>query len=146
MGITSDIQFVEDMFSIGTEGPNGVLTALFMGKLIPKAKWKLYMSFWNTVIWKAEKSLKKAIKEMLRAWLGTHFFELLVEIFSWVVDVLTALETEPCNIETSRDPPKIFIPIPKIESNGCARSDSLICSLIFYNSPDSFYIAQWLIL
>ena len=132
MGITSDIQFVEDMFSIGTEGPNGVVTALFMGKLIPKAKRKLYMSYWSTVIWKAGKSIKKAIKEMLRAWLGTHFFELLVDVFLWLIDELTSTDTELGKAEGSRDPPpKIFIPIPKIESNGCARSDSLICSLIF---------------
>jgi hypothetical protein len=31
----------------------------------------------------------------------------------------------------SRDPPKLFTPIPKIETGGCARSDSLVCSLIF---------------
>ena len=124
MGITSDIQFVEDMFSIGTEGPNGVLTALFMGKLIPRAKWKLYMNFWHTVIWKAGKSIKKAIKELLRAWLGTHFFELLVDIFVWVTEVLADIDTDLCKTESSRDPPLVFIPVPKlVESNGCARSD-----------------------
>ncbi|MEG4121872.1 hypothetical protein QUA43_30945 [Microcoleus sp. N9_B4] len=125
MCITSEIQFVEDMFSIGTEGPNGVLTALFMGKLIPRAKWKLYMSFWHTVIWKAGKNIKKAIKELLRVWLGTHFFELLVDIFVWFTEALADdTDTELCKIEASRDPPLVFVPIPKlVESNGCARSD-----------------------
>lgn len=104
---------------------------MFFGRLPPKEKWKKYMSFWGQVTWKIVHDLINQIRAMVRAFVGTHFFELLVEIFSWVVDVLTALETEPCKIETNRDPPKIFIPIPKIESNGCARSDSLICSLIF---------------
>ena len=31
----------------------------------------------------------------------------------------------------SRDPPKLFTPIPKSEFGGCARSDSLVRSLIF---------------
>ena len=124
MGITSDIQCVEDMFSIGTEGPNGVLTALFMGKLIPRAKWKFSMNFWHTVIWKAGKSIKKVIKELLRVWLGIHFFELLVDIFVWVTEALANIDTDLCKTESSRDPPLVFIPIPKlIEHNGCARSD-----------------------
>ncbi|MEG4281363.1 hypothetical protein QUA62_28455 [Microcoleus sp. MON1_C1] len=87
--------------------------------------------FWNCVIKLMAQYIGKEIKAMLPAWLGTHFFELLVEIFSWVVATFVTLDADLCKIETSRDPPKIFIPIPKIESNGCARSDSLICSLIF---------------
>jgi hypothetical protein len=131
MYLTSHIEFVERMFSVCTEGPNGVLNSLFTGKPIPRAKWKLYMSFWQAVIWGVKKSIKKAVKELLEAWLGTHFFELLVDIFVWVTEVLADIDTDLCKIESSRDPPKIFIPIPKIESNGCARSDSLIRLLIF---------------
>jgi len=131
MYLTSHIEFVERMFSVCTEGPNGVLNSLFTGKPIPRAKWKLYMSFWQAVIWGVKKSIKKAVKELLEAWLGTHFFELLVDIFVWITEVLADIDTDLCKIESSRDPPKIFIPIPKIESNGCARSDSLIRLLIF---------------
>jgi hypothetical protein len=131
MYLTSHIEFVERMFSVCTEGPNGVLNSLFTGKPIPRAKWKLYMSFWQAVIWGVKKSIKKAVKELLEAWLGTHFFELLVDIFVWIREVLADIDTDLCKIESSRDPPKIFIPIPKIESNGCARSDSLIRLLIF---------------
>jgi hypothetical protein len=124
MDLTSHIKFVERMFGLCTEGPNGVLNALFMGKLIPKAKWKLYMSFWQAVIWGVKKSIKKAVKELLGAWLGTHFFELLVDIFVWVTEVLADIETDLFKIESSRDPPSVFIPIPKlVEFNGCARSD-----------------------
>lgn len=124
MDITSQIQFVEQMFSICTEGPNGVLNALVVGKLIPKAKWKLYMSFWHTVIWKVGKSIKQSVKQLLAAWLGTHFFELLVDIFLWIVEAVTRFDIDECKIQTSRDPPLIFVPIPKFESsNGCARSD-----------------------
>jgi len=124
MDLTSHIKFVERMFGLCTEGPNGVLSALFTGKSIPKAKWKLYMSFWQAVIWGVKKSIKKAVKELREAWLGTHFFELLVDIFVWVTEVLLALDTDLCKIEASRDPPLAFIPIPKlVESHGCARSD-----------------------
>jgi hypothetical protein len=124
MYLTSHIKFVERMFGLCTEGPNGVLSALFMGKPIPKAKWKLYMSFWQAVIWEVKKSIKNAVKELLEAWLGTHFFELLADIFVWVTKVLLALDTNLCKIEASRDPPLVFIPIPKlVESHGCARSD-----------------------
>jgi hypothetical protein len=132
MNLTSHIQFVERMFGLCTEGPNGALNALFMGKPIPRAKWKLYMSFWQAVMWGVKKSIKKAVKELLEAWLGTHFFELLVDIFVWVTEVLLTLDTDLCKIEASRDPPLAFIPIPKfVESNGCARSDSLVRLLIF---------------
>ncbi len=95
---------------------------------------KKHSRFWRVVINVIKYYVKREIKEMLRAWLGTRFLELLVvvEIFSWAVDELTSTDTELCKIEKSHDPPpKIFIPIPKIESDGCARSDSLICSLIF---------------
>jgi len=87
---------------------------------------KKHLKFWRVVSNTIRYFIKIEIKEILRAWLGTRFFELLVvvKIFSWVVNVLTAFETEPCKIETSRDPPLVFIPIPKlVESNGCARSD-----------------------
>jgi hypothetical protein len=118
------------MFGLCTEGPNGALNALFMGTPIPRAKWKLYMSFWQAVIWGVKKSIKKAVKELLEAWLGTHFFELLVDIFVWVTEVLADIDTDLCKIESTRDPPPIFIPVPKSESKGYARSDLLICSLI----------------
>ena len=104
---------------------------MFLGRPIPKAKWKLSINFWFSVIREVEKSIKQLTKQILQAWLGTHFFELVVDIFLWVVEALTGADIE-CEIETSRDPPQIFIPIPKIEStNGCARSDLLIRSLIF---------------
>jgi hypothetical protein len=124
MDLISHIKFVERMFGLCTEGPNGVLSALFTGKPIPKAKWKLYMSFWQAVMWGVKKSIIKAVKELLEAWLGTHFFELLVDIFVWVTEVLADIDTDLCKIEASRDPPLVFIPIPKlVESHGCARSD-----------------------
>jgi hypothetical protein len=130
MDLTSHIKFVEQMFSMSTEGPTGGLCWMFFGRPIPRAKWKLSINFWFSVIREVEKSIKQSIKQILQTWLGTHFFDLLVDIFLWVVEALTGADIE-CEIETSRDPPKIFIPIPKIEStNGCARSDLLIRSLI----------------
>lgn len=84
---------------------------------------KKYLDFWNFVIQVVAKYISKEIEAMLRVWLAIHFFDLLVESFLWIIDALTAADIECSTIETSRDPPKIFIPIPKIESNGCARSD-----------------------
>lgn len=90
------------------------------------------LDYWTCVIKVMGEYIRQEIKVMLRVLLETHFFKLLVDVSPWLTDELTSADTELCKIETSRDPPpKIFIPIPKIESNGCARSDSLICSLIF---------------
>jgi hypothetical protein len=97
---------------------------MFFGRPIPKAKWKLSINFWWTVIREVEKSIKQSIKQILQAWLGTHFFELLVDIFVWVVEALADIATDLSKFESNRDPPLVFIPIPKFESsNGCARSD-----------------------
>ncbi len=123
MDLTSHIKFVESKFSMFTKGMAGGLTWMFAGRTIPEAKWKKYMSFWRAVVGEVGKSIKKAISQILRGWLGIHFFELLVDIFCWVINTLKSADTKLCNIESNRDPPKIFIPIPKIELNGCARSD-----------------------
>lgn len=124
MDLTSHIKFVEQMFSMSTEGPTGGLCWMFFGRPIPRTKWKLSINFWWTVIREVEKSIKQSIKQILQAWLGTHFFELLANIFVWVAEVFTTLDTDLCKIEASRDPPLVFIPIPRlVESNGCARSD-----------------------
>lgn len=62
------------------------------------------------------------------AYLRINSFRLLVELLgelcSWVTEINKVVEYARTGIEASRDPPKIFIPIPKlVESNGCARSD-----------------------
>ncbi|MEG4048378.1 hypothetical protein [Microcoleus sp. Pol17_C1] len=97
---------------------------------------KKHLKFWRVVSNAITYFIRGEIREMLWAWLGTRFFELLavVELFSWVIDTIkTAVDVvEYSAIEASRDPPSIFIPLPKIEStNGCARSDLPIRSLIF---------------
>jgi hypothetical protein len=103
--------------------------------LLPyRQRWcKKDLNYWRAVVDTIAHSIKMDIQEMLLACLGTHFFELLVEAFSRSLETSTgAADIEGCAMETSRDPPpKIFIPIPKIELRGTARSDSLICSLIF---------------
>ncbi len=84
-------------------------------------------------------SLDWEIHLMEVVYLRLNFFRLLVErlveLFSWVTEINSAVDDIECSvIEASRDPPSIpiFIPIPKIESsNGCARSDLPIRSLIF---------------
>ena len=86
---------------------------------------KKTLDFWHCVVKLMTQYIDKEIKAMLRVLLATHFFALLVYIF-WTIDTFKSADTEPCNIESNRDPPKIqiFVPIPKlVESNGCARSD-----------------------
>src|SRR6266571_9308675 len=102
MDLTSHIKFVEQMFSMSTEGPTGGLCWMFLGRPMPKAKWKLSINFWFSVIREVEKSFQQSIKQILQAWLGTLVFELLVDIFLWVVEALTGADIE-CEIETSRD-------------------------------------------
>ena len=93
----------------------------------------------NCAFWRAMAIvLKKEMEGLLKASLLHPFAvaysltTLLVHIFFYAVNyVYTAVPIEPRRVETNSDPPKIFIPIPKIESNGCARSDSLIRLLIF---------------
>jgi len=68
------------------------------------------------------------IHEWEVAYLRLNFFrlllELLVELFSGVTEINTVVARTRTAIEASRDPPQVFIPIPKlVESNGCARSD-----------------------
>jgi hypothetical protein len=95
--------------------------------------------FWGDVVVEMMDSLDWEIHLMEVAYLRLNFFRLLVErlveLFSWVTEINSAVDDIECSvIEASRDPPliPIFIPIPKIESsNGCARSDSLIRLLIF---------------
>jgi len=42
----------------------------------------------------------------------------------WVVEALADIATDLCKFESNRDPPLVFIPVPKlVESHGCARSD-----------------------
>ena len=106
--------------------PFSVLKTITFHKLSRKS-----LGFWACVVALIAKYIGREIKAMHPVLLATHFFSVLVDIFCWVIDTLKSGDTEPCKIESNRDPPKIFIPIPKIESNGCARSDLPIRSLIF---------------
>jgi hypothetical protein len=115
------------------------------GRPIPKEKRKKYMSFWMAVIWEVRRTLKNQIKAMLQTWLGTHFFELLVDIFFWVIDTLTTLDTDLCKIEKSRDPPKIFIPIPRLNRMVALAAIHLSACLFFserFHSRLNFFKLQ----
>jgi hypothetical protein len=94
------------------------------------AGWRRALYLWRKITEPGDRVL--LLKQW--PWAGAHFFNPLVHFFFsffCAVEVYTAVDIDPRQIERSRDPPKIFIPIPKIESNGCARSDSLIHLLIF---------------
>ncbi|MEG4577872.1 hypothetical protein QUA56_35200 [Microcoleus sp. N3A4] len=93
-------------------------------RIAQKKNW----TFWRAVIYALRKEMELILKAPLtHSWLGAFFLKLLVHIFFCAVTVnYKVVEIEPREIETNSDPPKIFIPFPKIESNGCARSDSLL--------------------
>ncbi|MEG4521156.1 MULTISPECIES: hypothetical protein [unclassified Microcoleus] len=88
------------------------------------------LDFWHCVVRLMAQYIGKEIKVLLLS-IGLHFFRALVEFLSWVVEINTAVDVECSAIEASRDPPSIFVPLPKIECNSCARSDLPIRSLIF---------------
>jgi hypothetical protein len=98
-------------------------------RIAQKKNW----TFWRAVIYALKKEMEVILKgSLIHTWLATYVLGLLVHIFFYAVNYsYTAVAIEPRLVETNSDPPKIFIPIPKIESNGCARSDSLIRLLIF---------------
>jgi len=94
---------------------------------------KKNLDFWTCVVGVIAKYINQEIEAMLTSCLGLHFLRALVELFSWAINVNTPVNTK-CTataIETSRGPPSIFIPLPKIECSSCARSDLTIRSLIF---------------
>ncbi|MEG4287300.1 hypothetical protein QUB68_29765 [Microcoleus sp. A006_D1] len=104
--------------------------ALWRRQRLAKAKnW----TFWRAVIYAAKKEMEIILKaSLVHTWLAAYVLELLVHIFvSAKIYIYVAVSATKRRVETNSDPPKIFIPIPKIESNGCARSDLLIRSLIF---------------
>ena len=51
--------------------------------------------------------------------------------YGWVIFPQALSKTEPPRHERVRAPPKGFVPLPDVEIGGCARSDSLVHSLIF---------------
>lgn len=86
------------------------------------------------VICKVRLAINNDIQLMLRVLLSEDYTN-PTNFKKWAKKTTVPPEFDPDlfkgKVEATRDPPKIkiFIPIPKIESNGCARSDSLICSL-----------------
>lgn len=81
--------------------------------------------------------LKGQIQALLKAPLSTTYLEAevlvhrLIHIFvCGSPNELVAPEREPAKTESARDPPKRFIPIPDIETGGCARNDSLTAPVI----------------
>jgi len=92
-------------------------------------------SFWQVLIGVLRETMRAALKApLLSSWkvalclgaLIVHFF-IGVTTQNFLVVRKASLNTEV----SRRGTPKLFIPIPKIETGGCARSDSLVRSLIF---------------
>ncbi len=84
--------------------------------------WSLIIAYWRETMAAAKKAPEPLVKN-LRS-LASSFRKAFVTYASKVQKKLMS--------EGTRSPPKIFLPIPnKTELGGCARSDSLICSLNF---------------
>jgi len=105
-------------------------------RLSKKKNW----NFWRGLL----SALKEETLAILRTSLKTTCLEAsvlglwLTHVFIYAATyICEAVEIEPLRTEFSRGPPKLFIPIPKIETGGCARSDSLVRSLIFWRAVPS---------
>ncbi|MEG4409137.1 hypothetical protein [Microcoleus sp. MON2_D5] len=97
---------------------------------------KKNLDFWTCVSKLAEKYITREIKLMLRAKLAGHHRDGVVDNSLWKKRITPPPDFDPDyfrgKVESTRDPPLVFIPIPKLESsNGCARSDLPIRSPIF---------------
>lgn len=135
MDLLSCIKSVEDEFSLISEMG---LPCIFEGQAI-RGQWKKHRTFWHIVITKLKLAIKyeatlvtyeaKLVAQVktLRPKFARHNFNGLADN-SFGARTITALpDFDPDyfkgKLEGSRDPPLVFIPLPKIELNGCARSD-----------------------
>ena len=111
-----------------------VITLLRRRREMSLNKWK----FWQGVCHLLREQMYAVLKSSLKLpWLAAFVLALwLVYCFvcASVDDAPLAVKLERPKPEISRGPPKRFIPIPKTEIGGCARSDSLIRSLIFWRA------------
>ena len=92
-------------------------------------------TFWRAVIYALKKEMELILKAPItHTWLAAYVTRLVTHAFYYVAATVlpprgfeidtVAVGTETRQIETTRDPPPIFIPLPKlVESHGCARSD-----------------------
>lgn len=91
--------------------------------------------FWRVVIWILKKLLIRVLSTSL------NLCEKIAIARSFllpraVLNSFATIEDSPPKIEQPRyevvrDPPDGFVSVPKVEIGGCARSDSLIRSLVF---------------
>ncbi|TAD77971.1 MAG: hypothetical protein EAZ78_25335 [Oscillatoriales cyanobacterium] len=92
-------------------------------------------SCWRAILYALKEAMVAVLRVSLKtSWLAAFFVALslthaFVHALTYIYEPV-AVE-DPLRREISRGPPKPFIPIPKIEAGGCARSDSLVRSLIF---------------
>ena len=92
-------------------------------------------TFWRAVIYALKKEMELILKAPItHTWLAAYVTRLVTHAFYYVAATLlpprgfeidtVAVGNETRQIETTRDPPPIFVPLPKlVESHGCARSD-----------------------
>ena len=92
------------------------------------------LKFWRTFVGALKELMRAALKAPLRStWMNALCIgALILHVFVGVLtETFTAIGIKQPKPESARDPPLLFFPIPKAETGGCARSDSLVHSLIF---------------
>ena len=129
MDVTVYIELVRQ--GLSQARPDDTWESLWRRIRLAKAKnW----TFWRAVIYALKKEMELILKAPItHTWLAAYVTRLVTHPFYYVAATLlpprgfeidtVAVGTETRKIETTRDPPPIFIPLPKIESHSCARSD-----------------------
>lgn len=106
-----------------------LVTFLRRYRELSPTKWK----YWQSVC----EMLRAQIRALLEAPINKAFLEAAVLVYKLIhffayanLGKDTATESEFPKAESSRDPPKGFVPLPDTEIGGCARNDSLIAPAI----------------
>ena len=91
---------------------------------------KCWGKFWQIVVEGVKRSLCQSVQHLKNLFPTPRQDALR---YHCIQQKILEVDSQPFtfSIKLSRDPPKVFFPIPKIETGGCARSDSLVRSLIF---------------
>jgi hypothetical protein len=88
--------------------------------------------FWRILIRTLSKFLVKAFSVSLAATetLALALAFSLREQICWETSLEGPTDMEPLRYEYDRGSPEVFIPVPDIETGGCARNDSLVAPAI----------------
>lgn len=108
-----------------TEGDT-IISFLSRRRQSSLAKW----DFWRLILRLVREQIRAVLKSSLKTPYLVAFVLILSLVHSFVYapsdDYIATTKIDLPKPEVSRGPPKRFIPIPKSETGGCARSDSTV--------------------